>query len=66
MASAADTKLDPRLSFVEVRVAGATVDVDGISGHLILDNTGPFEVELVARRGPETTVLFDVEAESVR
>ena len=33
---------------------------------LTLDNTGPFEVELVASRGAETTVLFDVEAESVR
>ena len=47
--SAADTKLDPRLSFVDVRIAGETVDVDGMSGHLTLDNTGPFEVELVAR-----------------
>ncbi len=64
--SAADTKLDPELSFVEVRIAGETVVVDGISGHLTLDNAGPFEVELVARRGPETTVLFDLEAESLR
>lgn len=64
--SSADTNLDPHLSFVEVRIAGKLVAVEGRTGHLTLDNAGPFEVELVARRGPETTVLFDVEAESVR
>jgi hypothetical protein len=49
-----------------VRVAGRPVEVEGRSGLLTLDNEGPFEVELVASRGPETTVLFDVEADSVR
>ena len=31
----------------------------GLSGALTLDHAEPVEVELVARRGPETTVLFD-------
>ena len=64
--SSADANLDPDLSFVQVRAAGALVEVDGRTGHLTLENAGPFEVELIAQRGPETTVLFDVEAESVR
>lgn len=64
--SAADPDLDPHLSLVEVRVAGRAVKVDGRTGELTVDNVGPFELELVAQRGAETTVLFDVEAEPIR
>lgn len=64
--NSADYDLDPFLALVEARVAGQSVDVSGLSGALTLDYDGPVEVELVARRGPETTVLFDVEAEPVR
>jgi hypothetical protein len=64
--SAADPDLDPHLSLVEVRVAGRAVEVDGRTGELTVDNVGPFELELVAQRGAETTVLFDVEAEPIR
>lgn len=64
--SSGDANLDPDLSLFEVRVAGRPVEVEGRTGQLTLDNTGPFEVELVVSRGAETTVLFDVEADSVR
>lgn len=64
--NSADSDLDPYLSLVEARVAGKPIAVSGLSGALTIDFAMPVEVELVARRGPETTVLFDVEAEPVR
>lgn len=65
--SSADADLDPSLMIVAARVGGEPVDCVGKSGTLTLDHSqGPVDVELVARRGPETTVLFDVEAEPIR
>jgi hypothetical protein len=64
--NSADADLDPHLSLVEARVAGEPIVLSGLSGALALEFNGPVDVELVARRGPETTVLFDVEAEPIR
>lgn len=64
--NSADADLDPRLALVEARVDGESVEVSGLSGVVALKSNGPVEVELVARRGPETTVLFDVDAEPIR
>ena len=65
--SSADAELDPHLSIVAARVGGELVEVGSRSGTLTLDHSaGPVDVELITRRGPETTVLFDVEAEPIR
>ncbi|WP_243058318.1 hypothetical protein [Nocardioides sp. SR21] len=64
--SSADTALDPSLALVAAKVAGEPVDVGGRSHALTLSHSSSVEVELLVRRGPETTVLFDLEAEPVR
>lgn len=63
--SSGDADLDPSLSIVEARIAGQLVDAAGRSGEVAIDFTHPVEVEFVARRGPETSVLFDLDAEAV-
>lgn len=64
--SAGDGELDPRLAVVQARIGDEPVAVEGVGGILDINHTQAVEVELVARRGPETTVLFDVEAEPVK
>ncbi len=60
-----DADLDPSLSIVEARIAGQLVDAPGQSGEVDILFTQPVEVEFVARRGPETSVLFELDAEAV-
>jgi hypothetical protein len=61
-----DVTLDPELSLVEARFRDTTIDISGLTGTLSLDCAEPMDVDLIARRGAETTVLFDVEADAVR
>lgn len=61
----ADPDLDPSLSLVEARVGEALRDVAGLSDILLLEHSNPVEVDLVVRRGEETTVLFDLDAERI-
>jgi hypothetical protein len=63
--SSADPELDPSLGLVAAMVEGEPAHVAGRSHELTLSHANPVEVELVVRRGPETTVLFDLEAEPV-
>lgn len=60
-----DADLDPCLELMQARIGDRWLDLSGRSGTLTLGGE-PVEVELVARRGAETTVLFDVEADAVR
>lgn len=64
--NSADADLDPELGLVLANIAGLPIEVTGRRQALILHNADPVEVELVVRRGPDTTVLFDLEAEPVR
>jgi hypothetical protein len=59
----ADQDLDPALCLVEARIDGATHDADGLSKVLTLEHSEPIEVDLIVKRGAETTVLFDLDAE---
>ncbi len=63
----ADPDLDPLLSLMEVRLADSVKKLNGkFTGNsqvVDLHHVAPVEVELVVRRGSETTVLFDLEAE---
>jgi hypothetical protein len=59
----ADSKLDPSLSLVEARIGDVLRDVSGLNEVLTLQHSEPIEVDLVVRRGAETTVLFDLDAE---
>lgn len=63
--SSADPDLDPTLALVAARVEGVPAEITGRTHELTLSHAAPVEVEIVVRRGPETTVLFDLEAESV-
>lgn len=63
--NSADADLDPALRLAGAKIAGQTTDVSGRSQALTLHAAGPVEVELVVRRSPDTTVLFDLEAEPV-
>lgn len=64
--NSADPDLDPSLSLIGTKVEGKAAEVAGRNHELTLRHASPVEVEFVVRRGPETTVLFDLEAESVR
>lgn len=55
--------LDARLCLVQTRVDGAVREVSGLSDVLVLEHSKPTEVEFVVRRGAETTVLFNIDAE---
>jgi hypothetical protein len=59
----ADEQLDPHLSLVEARLADVTQRFSGTSHVMDLNHAAPVELDLVVRRGPETTVLFDVHCE---
>jgi hypothetical protein len=59
----ADPKLDPSLSLVEARIGDVLRDVSGLSEVLTVDHAAPIEIDLVVRRGADTTVLFDLDAE---
>jgi len=61
-----DPDLDPQLQLVEGRIGGSHMDVSGTAGSITIEFAESFEIELVARRGPDTTVLFDVTAEAVK
>jgi hypothetical protein len=63
--TSADADLDPRLAVIQARIANQSTGVNGLSGSLDINFTHPVEVELVVRRGPETTVLFDIDAEAL-
>jgi hypothetical protein len=64
--NSADPELDPSLALVSARVEGEPTQLAGRRHELTLSHANPVDVELVVRRGPETTVLFDLEAEPVR
>lgn len=64
--TSADADLDPTLGFIKATIDGEQIEVDGRTQSLTLSDHGPVEIELIVRRGPETTVLFDLEAEAVR
>lgn len=64
--NSADAELDPDLALIAANVAGVPTEVAGRTKALTLDSVDPVELELIVRRGPETTVLFDLEAEAVR
>jgi hypothetical protein len=59
----ADQDLDPTLCLVEARIDGASHDADGFSKVLTLEHSEPIDVDLIVKRGAETTVLFDLDAE---
>lgn len=59
----ADLELDSSLSLVEAKIGDLLRDVTGLDSTLDIEHSGPVEIDLVVRRGPETTVLFDLEAE---
>ena len=61
----ADPNLDPSLSLVEARIGEVVRSMGGLSGEVLLDYSKPVELDLVVRRGAETTVLFDLEAERI-
>jgi hypothetical protein len=60
-----DDSLDPLLSVVEARLGDLIVPMNNTSGELRIDTVQPMEVELRARRGADTSVLFEVEAEPI-
>ncbi|MDO9486378.1 MAG: hypothetical protein Q7K25_10000 [Actinomycetota bacterium] len=64
--NSADADLDPNLAIVSVRIADERYEVSGRTGTLDIHIREQVELELIARRGPETTVLFDIEAEAIR
>ena len=64
-ATTADDSLDPMLSVVEARFGDNIVPMNARSGELRIDTMHPVEMELRVRRGMETSVLFDVEAEPI-
>lgn len=64
--SVGDDELDPSLALASVTVDGNPDEVDGRSHTLTLTGTSPVDIALLVRRGPDTTVLFDVEAEAVQ
>lgn len=61
----ADPNLDPSLSLVEARIGEVLRDMRGLTGELLLDDSKPVELDLVVKRGAETTVLFDLDAERI-
>jgi hypothetical protein len=61
----ADRELDSELQLVTARFDGTERSLRGHSEVLTLSHSKAVDVELVVRRGPETTVLFDVDAERV-
>lgn len=61
----ADPNLDPALSLVETRLGEVLTSMGGLSGEVLLDSSVPVEVDVVVRRGAETTVLFDLDAERI-
>jgi len=61
----ADRELDPELQLVEARFEGTDKSMEGLSEVLTLEHSKPVEVDLIVRRGAETTVLFDLDAERV-
>jgi hypothetical protein len=61
--TSADDDLDPQLALIELRVDGADLQVSGHRTEFDIPPAGSHELELLVRRGPETTVLFDLDAE---
>jgi hypothetical protein len=61
----ADSNLDPALSLADLRIGDVSRNVKGLSEILTLEHSEPVEVDLVVRRGSETTVLFDIDAERI-
>lgn len=61
----ADRDLDPLLQLVEARIDGIDRNMNGLSEVLTFEHSKPVEVDLIVRRGAETTVLFDLDAERV-
>ena len=63
--SSSDKDLDPDLSLIEARYQGLVQSLEGLNERIDLADGGPVEIELVVARGPETTVLFDIQAETI-
>lgn len=63
--NSADADLDPLLAISEAKVEGDSVDIAGRVGTIDVNSPEAVEIELVVQRGPETTVLFDVDAEPI-
>ncbi|KUI15397.1 hypothetical protein AU191_06680 [Mycolicibacterium acapulense] len=61
----ADKELDPELSLVEARIDGREQSAAGLNEILRLEHSKPVDVDLLVKRGAETTVLFDLDAERV-
>lgn len=59
----ADRDLDPDLSLVEARIDGDGKEMAGLNEVLTLEHSKPVVVDLIVRRGADTTVLFDLDAE---
>jgi hypothetical protein len=61
--SVADDQLDPLLALVEARFVDGALKFTGTSHEIDLEQAEQVELDLVVRRGPETTVLFDLQSE---
>lgn len=61
----ADPNLDSSLSLVETRLGEVLTSMVGLSGEVLLESSVPVEIDVVVRRGAETTVLFDIDAERI-
>lgn len=64
--SSGDSDLDPSLTLVGATVDGVPTELRGHSQTLTVHDRSAVDVELIVRRGPDTTVLFDLEAEAAR
>ncbi|WP_264062969.1 hypothetical protein [Mycolicibacterium hippocampi] len=61
----ADRELDSALSLIEARFNDTTHHVSGLNDVLSVNHDEPLEVDLIVKRGPETTVLFEVDSEAI-
>lgn len=59
-----DALLDPLLSLVSLTVNGADHPVAGLRAECSVESAVDFEVELLAQRSRDYSILFDVEAEA--
>ncbi len=57
--------LDPELQFVEARWAGRTTHLEGHEQRLEIEGDQPTDVDVLIARGPESSVLLDVEIEEI-
>lgn len=63
---ASDLNLDPALTLVSADVGDRTTTLAGMAAVVEVPGGDTCEVEIVAARSPDTTVLFDIQPEPVR